>query len=117
MWPDIAVMPHAAKKVLVSAEEIVDTELLREHPERTVLPGFVVNAVVEVPHGAHPTSLYPRYGYDSDFHALWVSVSRDDDAAAAFLDRHVRAPASQQEYLAAIGGQAAMDRIESAAND
>ena len=49
MWPDIAIMPKAAKRVLVTAEEIVDTEVLRRHPERTILPGFMVDAVVEVP--------------------------------------------------------------------
>lgn len=116
MWPDIAVMPHAARRVLVSAEEIVDSEELRQYPERTVLPGFVVEAVVEAPHGAHPTSFFPRYGYDGDFHRQWVSVSRDDEAATAFLDKFVRSPATQAEYLEAAGGQATIERIEGAAS-
>lgn len=117
MWPDIAIMPQAAKKVLVTVEEIVDSEALRQHPERTVLPGFVVDAVVEAPHGAHPTSFYPRYGLDDAFHERWVSVSRDDGAAAAFLDRYVRAPSGQPAYLEAVGGPAAIERIESMVRD
>ena len=52
MWPDIAIMPQAARRVIVSAEEIVDSAVLRKHPERTILPGFVVDAVVEAPFGA-----------------------------------------------------------------
>ena len=111
MWPDIAIMPKAAKRVLVTAEEIVDTEVLRRRPERTILPGFMVDAVVEVPHGAHPTSFFPNYGYDSRFHEEWVKVSRDAEKAAAFMDRYVRAPATQQEYLKAVGGADTISRI------
>ncbi len=111
MWPDIAIMPKAAKRVLVTAEEIVDTEVLRRHPERTILPGFMVDAVVEVPYGAHPTSFFPNYGYDSRFHEEWIAVSRDAEKAAAFIDRYVRAPASQQQYLEAVGGADAISRI------
>ena len=111
MWPDIAIMPKAAKRVLVTAEEIVDTEVLRRHPERTILPGFMVDAVVEVPCGAHPTSFFPNYGYDSRFHEEWVKVSRDAEKAAAFMDRYVRAPATQQEYLKAVGGADTISRI------
>jgi glutaconate CoA-transferase subunit A len=108
MWPDIAIMPRAAKKVLVTAEEIVDSDVLRAHPERTILPGFVVDAVVEVRYGAHPTSFFPNYGYDEAFHRQWTSVSRDDEACGRFLDRFVRDPASQEEYLAAVGAPAGL---------
>lgn len=111
MWPDLAIMPHAARRVLVTAEEIVDSEVLRRHPERTVLPGFIVDAVVEVPCGAHPTSFFPAYGYDERFHLAWTEVSRDGGQAAAFLERHVHAPASQAEYLEAAGGAAMRERI------
>ena len=91
--------------VIVSVEEIVDSEVLREHSEKTILPGFMVDAVVEVPRGAHPTSFFPDYGYDSDFHAAWASISRDDDAVKAFIERYVMQPATQQEYLDAIDGK------------
>jgi glutaconate CoA-transferase subunit A len=111
IWPDIAIMPKAAKRVLVTAEEIVDTDVLRRNPDRTILPGFIVDAVVEVAHGAHPTSFFPNYGYDALFHQWWTEVSRDDVAANSFIDRHVREPAGQAEYLEAAGGAAALQRI------
>ena len=113
LWPDIGIFPKAAKKVIVTAEEIVDSEVLRRNPDRTVLPGFVVDAVVEVPYGAHPTSFFPGYTYDSDFHLQWAKVARDDDAAGEFLDRHVLGPATQAEYLDAAGGAAMLTRIRS----
>jgi glutaconate CoA-transferase subunit A len=112
LWPDIGIMPKAAKRVIVTAEEIVDTEVLRRHPDRTILPGFMVDAVVEVPYGAHPTSFFPNYGYDSCFHLEWTGVARDNEKANAFLDRYVRTPSTQEEYLDAVGGVALLNRIE-----
>ena len=103
LWPDIGIMPKAAKKVIVTAEEIVDTEVLRKNPDRTILPGFIVDAVVEVPYGAHPTSFFPNYGYDSRFHKAWAEAALDDANAAAFMDRYVRGPSTQQEYLETVG--------------
>jgi len=112
MWPDIAIMPKAAKRVIVSAEEIVDTEVLRRHPERTLLPGFMVDAVIEVPFGAHPTSFYPAYGYDSKLHLEWAAAARDDDAAAELMNRYVLGPENQQQYLEVIGGIETINRIQ-----
>jgi len=111
MWPDIAIMPKAAKRVIVSAEEIVDTEVLRRHPEQTILPGFMVDAVVEVPFGAHPTSFFPNYGYDSRFHLEWAAAARDDDSAAELISRYVLGPENQQQYLDVVGGVETIDRI------
>jgi len=112
MWPDIGIMPKAAKRVIVTVEEIVDTEVLRRHPDRTILPGFMVDAVVEVPYGAHPTSFPPKYGYDSHFHHEWINSSRDRETAAAFIERYVHVPSGQAEYLDAVGGQPVLNRID-----
>ena len=111
LWPDLGIMPKAAKQVIVSVEEIVDTEVLRRNPDRTVLPGFMVDAVVEIPYGAHPTSFYPNYGYDSTFHRQWTSVSRDNDKTADFIESYINTPANQQEYLEAIGGESVLNHI------
>jgi glutaconate CoA-transferase subunit A len=104
LWPDIGIFPKAAKKTIVTAEEIVDSEVLRRNPDRTVLPGFRVDAVVEVPYGAHPTSFFPRYTYDTRFHLDWTKVARDDEQTKEFLDRYVRGPETQADYLDAVGG-------------
>jgi glutaconate CoA-transferase subunit A len=111
MWPDIAVMPAASKQVIVSVEEIVDSEQLREHPEKTILPGFMVDAVVEVPFGAHPTSFFPDYGYDSRFHRDWAAGSRDDATVSELIERCVLKPENQQQYLDAVGGEETISRI------
>jgi glutaconate CoA-transferase, subunit A len=100
LWPDLRLFSKAARRVIVTCERIVDTDELRAEPDRTLIPGFVVDAVVPVPRGAHPTSLFPLYGYDGDFHLEWVKASREPEE---FLERYVRGPASQDEYLAAVG--------------
>ena len=64
-----------------------------------------------MPYGAHPTSFYPNYGYDSRFHRQWTSVSRDHETTAQFIDRYVLNPADQAEYLQAIGGEAVLSHI------
>ncbi|MCP3973317.1 MAG: CoA transferase subunit A [bacterium] len=104
LWPDIGIMPKAATKVIVTAEEIVDTEVLRRNPDRTVLPGFIVDAVVEVPYGAHPTSFPPSYGYDGAMHLEWAKGARDPDATAQFMEKYITGPGDQAAYLDAVGG-------------
>jgi len=112
LWPDIRIFPKAARRVIVTVERIVDGERLREAPDRVVLPSFAVDAVVHVPYGAHPTSCFPFYSYDGAFHEEWVRAARDDVTAAAFLDRYVRGPSSQEEYLDAVGGATRLVQLE-----
>ena len=111
LWPDIGIFPKAALKVIVTAEEIVDSEVLRRNPDRTVLPGFRVDAVVEVPYGAHPTSFYPLYGYDTAFHVEWTKVSRDAEQTQEFLRRYVFEPETHADYLDAVGGAARLMEV------
>lgn len=111
IWPDSAIFPTASTRVIVTVEEIIDSDVLRRTPERTRLPGFLVDAVVEVPYGAHPTSFDPAYGYDSAMHLAWGRASRDDDATAAFLKAHVHDPVDQAAYLDAAGGPEMLARV------
>ncbi len=62
--PDVE-MAKAARKVIVTCEEIVDRSVIVENSHMTKLPGFYVEAVIEAPFGAHPTSHVPRYALDA----------------------------------------------------
>jgi len=104
LWPDVGIMPKAARRVIVTTEQIVDSDVLRANPDRTVLPGFMVDAVVEVPWGAHPTSFNPLYGYDAALHLAWVAAAGSDNDVAAFLESYVYGPDDHEAYLAAVGG-------------
>jgi glutaconate CoA-transferase subunit A len=101
-YPTMTVLPRAARRVIVTVERIVLASELRAAPDRTILPGFAVDAVVEAPYGAHPTSLFPVYDYDGDFIASWVSAAAAEETARAFLDAHVHAA----DYLQSAGGAA-----------
>ncbi len=106
LWPDIGIMPKAARRVVVTVERVVGSDVLRLNPDRTVLPGFMVDAVVEAPWGAHPTSFNPCYGYDSGFHLRWAEAAAAPGSATEFLAAFVHAPADHATYLQAVGGAA-----------
>jgi glutaconate CoA-transferase subunit A len=112
LWPDIRAFPKAARRVVVSVEEIVPGDALRVEPDRVVLPGFAVDAVVHAPYGAHPTSCFPLYGYDADLHLTWARAARDDGETAAFIERFVLAPGTQAEYLDTVGGVSRLAALE-----
>jgi len=112
LWPDIRVFPKAARTVIVTVEEVVGGERIRAQPDRVVLPSFAVDAVVHAPYGAHPTSCFPRYGYDTAFHRAWAGAARDPERAREFLERHVIGPASHEEYLDGVGGVGALSALE-----
>jgi glutaconate CoA-transferase, subunit A len=101
-FPTLTLMPQAASKVIVTVEEIVSSDELRRQPDRTVIPGFSVTAVVEVPFGAYPTSLFPRYNYDASIHETW-SAARAPTEVAALMDEYVYGHDTHEEYLDAIG--------------
>jgi glutaconate CoA-transferase, subunit A len=90
---------HASKRVIVTVEQLADTDAVSE--AGVVLPSFLVDAVVEAPLGAHPTSCYPHYAYDRAHLREWVGAARSDEGVAAYLDRYVAG--GEAAYLEAIG--------------
>jgi len=105
MDPDIA---RAATTVLVTAEEIIPEDEVRRHPDRTVIPGLVVDAVVEVPYGAFPHECYGLYEADvTHFDAYVAEINaRGTRAIREHLDRYVYGPKSHAEYLGLFGKEA-----------
>jgi glutaconate CoA-transferase subunit A len=78
IWHD-AVIARAGRTVIVTAEEIVSEDEVRASPEQTLLPSFVVDAVVEAPRGARPTMCPGRYQPDRDALRAWLDASGDDE--------------------------------------
>ena len=105
IWPDVQIYPKACGRTIVSVEQIVSEEEVRERPFETVIPHFAVDAVVEARYGCHPTSFFPGYVYDEQFHERWVIVSRDPASAIAMVDEFCAA-ATQQDYLDMVGAEA-----------
>src|SRR5215813_11658925 len=102
MDADIAM---AASTVLVSAEEIVSEDEIRRHPDRTVIPGFAVDALVHMPYGAYPHECYGLYDSEPAHFGLYVDGIRAHGAGGVsrYLDEYVYGPATHADYLARFG--------------
>ncbi|MBE0480257.1 MAG: CoA transferase subunit A [Dehalococcoidia bacterium] len=95
-------MIRAAKKRIVSVEEIVPTEEIRKHPEKTKIPRFQVDMVIEAPLGAHPTSCAPSYTFDPWHMMKYMEMAASPESFKQYLSDYVMKP--EFEYLEAIGG-------------
>ncbi|MDP9359339.1 MAG: CoA transferase subunit A [Chloroflexota bacterium] len=85
-------MAQAARRVVITAERIVDGETFEAAPETVAIPGFMVDAVVEAPRGAWPCSCAGLYGYDEEYLAAYITASRDPADLARFVETHVLMP-------------------------
>ncbi len=93
----------AADKVIVVVEEIVDEAIIRADPNRTLIPGLIVDAVVHEPFGAHPSYVQGYYDRDNDFYLKWDEISRDEKATEAWLEEWVYGVRDRAEYLRKLG--------------
>lgn len=93
----------AAKRVIVTAEEIVDEAVIRSDPNRTLIPGFIVNAVCHVPYAAHPSYAQGYYDRDNDFYLLWDKISDSASDVASYLDEWVHGVKNRTEYWQKLG--------------
>ena len=94
----------ASARTIVIAEHVVPTDAIRREPERCVIPNLLVSHVVELPFGAHPTSLYREYDYDADGIKRYVEAARKPDLWKAYLDKYVYGVKDHWEYLQLAGG-------------
>jgi glutaconate CoA-transferase subunit A len=89
----------AAGRVIVVVEEIVDEAVIRSDPNRTAIPGLLVDAVVHEPYGAHPSYAQGYYDRDNQFYLAWDQISRDEASTRAWLDEWVYGVVDRAEYL------------------
>ncbi len=90
----------AATRVIVVCEEIVDEAVIRADPNRTIIPGLIVSAVVHEPWGAHPSYAQGYYDRDNEFYVNWEQVARDEASLARWLDAWVYGVKDRAEYIA-----------------
>lgn len=88
----------AADRVIVVVEELVDTRVIRQDPNRTALPAGVVDAIVVEPKGAHPSYVQGYWDRDNDFYWEWDRISRDHEQVLQWLERWVFGVNSREEY-------------------
>jgi len=93
----------AAKKVILTAEEIVDESVIRSDPNRTMIPGIVVSAVCHVPFACHPSYAQGYYDRDNEFYLAWDKVSESTEATKQYLDEWVFGVKDRNEYWQKLG--------------
>jgi glutaconate CoA-transferase subunit A len=93
----------AADRVILTAEEIVSQDVIRSDPNRTLIPGFIVDAVCHVPYAAHPSYTQGYYDRDNTFYLEWDSISGDKDTVRAYLDQWVFSVRDRAEYWSKLG--------------
>ena len=103
IWGLLGVQKEAAfasARVIVVVEELVDEAIIRADPNRTVIPGLIVDAVVVEPWGAHPSYTQGYYDRDNEFYIAWEDISRDPEALEFYLDEFVYGVEDRAGYVA-----------------
>jgi glutaconate CoA-transferase subunit A len=98
-----AEMARASKRLIISTEQIVDIEEIRRQPDRTIIPYYLVDAVVEAPFGSHPGEMCYVYQRDEAQIKEWVKAAENSDTAQAYLSKYIYSVKNHQEYLELIG--------------
>ncbi|MBE0409123.1 MAG: CoA transferase subunit A [Anaerolineales bacterium] len=96
-------MARASKTLILSTEEIIPNEQIRSQPDQTIIPYYLVDAVVEAPYGSHPGEMFYLYARDEEQIKEWVEASRNAETAQVYLDKYVYSVKDHQEYLDLIG--------------
>ena len=100
----------AAERVIVVVEELVEEAVVRADPNRTVIPGLIVDAVVVEPFGAHPSYAQGHYDRDNAFYLEWDALSRNAESMDRWLAEYVHGVSGRAEYMAKLG-DAVRERI------
>jgi glutaconate CoA-transferase subunit A len=95
----------AAERVIVVVEELVEEAVIRADPNRTVIPGLIVDAVVVEPFGAHPSYVQGAYDRDNRFYLDWDAITKDEDALQAWLREWVFDVDGRASYLDKLGAE------------
>jgi glutaconate CoA-transferase subunit A len=93
----------AAEHVIITAEEIVDEDVIRSDPNRTLIPEFIVDAVCLEPHCAHPSYTQGYYDRDNAFYVKWDKISENPETAKSWLDEWVYGVKDRREYWQKLG--------------
>ena len=104
-------LARASKRVVITTERIVPTETFRSHPERTLIPYWCVDAVIEVPFGSYPGNMPYEYFSDEEYLNRWLAMEKDPDGFARFLQEQIYGVKDFNEYLTLKGGIEKMEKL------
>ncbi len=102
-------LAKASKRVIVTAERIVPDTFFRDNPERTTIPYFCVDAVIEAPYGSHPGNMPHEYYFDEDHIKGYIKAGADERSLRDYLDKWVYSVQDFDEYLDLVGSKKLKD--------
>ncbi|MBI4464238.1 MAG: CoA transferase subunit A [Acidobacteria bacterium] len=108
IWGNLGVAvdaARAARHVIVVAEEIVNTKVISRDPNRTVVPGFLVSAVAEVPFGAHPSPVQGYYNRDNEYYREYHQQTKARELYQGWLQHWVLGVKDRSEYVERLGAE------------
>jgi len=110
-WDNVE-QAKSAKRTILIAENIISNKSVRQNPERTVIPGLFVSHVVELPFGAHPTSVYREYDYDSKAIEDYVEASKTPETFYTYLEGTVFGVKDHAAYMDLMGGKNTLRKLK-----
>lgn len=106
IWGLMGVQKEAAfasKRVIIVAEELVDSAIIRSDPNRTIIPGMIVDAVVIEPFAAHPSYAQGYYDRDNQFYVDWYKISKDQASMEKYISEWILGVSNRREYMEKLG--------------
>jgi len=97
-------LARAARRLIITTEEIIPETEIRRTPDRTVIPFFLVDAVVEVPYGSHPCQMPYLYFFDEEHIGEWLTLSKTPEGTQTYFDKYVHRVPDFDSYLELVGG-------------
>lgn len=95
----VAAAALSSKRIIVSCEEIVEHDVIQSSPHLTIIPAFRVNAVVEVPWGAHPTEVLGYYNRDTFFYGMFMTANTRAETVREWMDEWIYGCPDRESYI------------------
>ncbi len=109
-------LARAARRLIITTEEIIDEEVIRDKPWRTAIPFYHVDAVVEVPYGSHPCEMPYMYFFDEEHIAEWLKSSKTPEGTKEYFEKYVYGVNDHRQYLELVGGSETIERLRQIEN-
>ena len=105
-------LSRAARRVIITTEKIIETSKIRKEPYKTIIPYYLVDAVVETPYGSHPCQMPYQYFFDEEHISEWLNKSKTDEGTKEYLQKYVYNVKDFNEYLELIGGKNKLEKLK-----
>ncbi len=106
-------LARASRKLIITTEEIIPTEQIRATPERTIIPYYYVDAVVQIPYGSYPGNMPGKYYLDIEHLNEWNEAEKDPAQLEKFMDKYIYGVKDWNEYIERCGGKKRLAELKS----